>query len=410
MKRSILALTLGLSLCLSGCAGSGVMGLRAQQLPPPVEAKADGALDLALTELGLDLLRQTHTEGESAFLSPLSVVLCLSMAANGAQGDTLAQFEQVLAGGQSLAALNANCASLLGDYLDLEGETELLMANSLWLDERVRAEDAFVGRCTDTYQAEVFAADFTSDATRQRINQWISEHTEGKIENALDEIDTRTVLALANAVYFEGKWENEFDPGDTRADAPFYLADGTQAQVDMMSNATRAEQYILTEQEAGVLLPYQDGRLAFMALLPAEGTDLTTYLETLDAARLTTLLAQAKSETLSLRMPKFKLMWKDSLAETMQALGLTNAFDPGLADFTPMGTDEAGNALFLGALTHGAGIEVEEQGTKAYAFSFGTKMGAAMPTNQLTLDRPFLYGIVDLERGVPLFIGAFEGP
>ena len=37
--------------------------------------------------------------------------------------------------------------------------------------------------------------------------------------------------------------------------------------------------------------------------------------------------------------------------------------------------------------------------------------GAAPPQEGVTLifDRPFLYGIVDLQNGVPLFLGTFEG-
>lgn len=163
------------------------------------------------------------------------------MAANGAAGGTLAQFEAVLAGDGSLETLNANCASLLSEYAALEGETTLSIADGLWLDEGAQVEDAFLSRCTGTYQADAFAADFSNPGTRKQINAWIERNTGGHIQNALKEIDSATVLALANAVYFEGKWAEEFDPDDTWEARPFYPEGGGEATVDLMSSGGRED-------------------------------------------------------------------------------------------------------------------------------------------------------------------------
>lgn len=412
MKRRILSLALALSLTLmlAGCSG-GTRELTAAQAPPAVEAKADPALDLAAARFGLDLLRASRTEGENTFQSPLSVLLCLSMMANGAAGGTLAQFERLLAGEGDLDALNANCASLLAEYAGLGGETELAIADSLWLDGRARAEDAFVGRCTDTYQAGVFSADFTKAATRKEINAWIEKHTDGNIKNALSAIDPSTVLALVNAVYFEGKWKNEFDPDDTRKDRDFYPENGETGRVDLMSNGGAEELYLEAGGGQGVLLPYKDGRTALLALLPPRGTTLSDYLDALDAAELRESITGAEESYLTLYFPKFTAYWQGSLIDSLEAMGLTDAFDPELADFSAMGTDENGNPLYVSAVIHGAGVEVDEQGTKAFAFTFGGMSGgSAPPDTVLTFDRPFVYGIVDLERGVPLFLGTFEQP
>ena len=331
------------------------------------------------------------------------------MAANGAAGGTLAQFEAVLAGDGSLETLNANCASLLSEYAALEGETTLSIADGLWLDEGAQVEDAFLSRCTGAYQADAFAADFSNPGTRKQINAWIERNTGGHIQNALKEIDPATVLALANAVYFEGKWAEEFDPDDTWEARPFYPEGGGEATVDLMSSGGREDRYIGTDAEQGVLLPYRDGRLAFLALMPSQGTPLGEYLDTLDGAALAGLIAGAGTEYFTLRLPKFEMMWSGSLVGALQAMGLTDAFDPDAADFAPMGRDAHGNPLYISAVEHGAGIEVDEQGTRAFSFTFIGMSGAgAAPPEELVFDRPFVYGIVDLERGVPLFLGTFE--
>lgn len=425
MKRRTLSLALALSLLLCACSGSGVTALKAEAAPPPITAARDEALDQALGDFGLELFRQTRREGENTLLSPLSLLFCLSMCANGAGGATLAEFESVLAGSGDLEGLNGNCRDLLefsrllaeGDPARSErsgvtpGESTLSIANSLWLDGRVRAEDAFVGLCTESYEAGVFAADFTRDGARKEINRWIAGHTGGHIKEALSEIDPETVLALVNAVYFEGKWAEPFDPDFTAEDREFHLEDGSTAPVDLMISGGRTDRFIGTDQDQGVLLPYKDGRLAFLALLPPEGMALADYLDTLDGARLTGLVTGAEEEHFDLLLPKFTAYWQGSLAEPLKALGLELAFDPNQADFSRMGTDERGNPLYLSAVEHGAGIEVDEQGTRAFAFTFaGASGGGAAPPEVLCFDRPFVYGIVDLERGIPLFLGTFEIP
>ena len=158
MKRtSLLPLLLALALPLTGCgAAAGAKALQPKASLPAVTAAQDPDLDRTAAGFGLDLLRRARSAGkpgENTCVSPLSVLLALSMTANGAAGDTLAQFDGLLAGGAGLDALNANCASLLADYAALEGDTKLTIADSLWIDPRLTAEDSFLSRCTDTYQA-----------------------------------------------------------------------------------------------------------------------------------------------------------------------------------------------------------------------------------------------------------------
>ena len=99
MKRALsllLAGALSLSL-LAGCSAAEQLSaepisLTAQELSAhDLDTKA--AYD-ALSAFGLKLLQSTEQTGESTLLSPLSVTLALSMAANGAEGETLAQFQE----------------------------------------------------------------------------------------------------------------------------------------------------------------------------------------------------------------------------------------------------------------------------------------------------------------------------
>ena len=407
-KRKLLALCLVPAL-LAGCAApAGVTDLSRQfEAGAPAPPEADPAADAAIGTLGAELLRAAREPGENTLLSPLSVALALSMAANGAAEDTLAEFEALL--GADVEALNANAASLLADYAALGGSTECSIADSLWLDGRLEANELFLSRCTAFYGARLYQADLDTDGARRAVNNWVGEVTRGLIPEVLAETPApETVLLLVNALYLKNAWASEFDPLDTRP-GDFTTADGSETETDFLSNGLRAEQYFAAEGAAGVVLPYDDGRLGFLAMLP-DG-ELDAWLETLDGDTLPALLAAAEEERVLLRLPKFEAEWSGQLQDILSALGLDLAFDDtGLADFSLLGDNP--NGYFLSQVIHAAKIEVNEQGTEAAAATVVEAVGgsAAPPETGVTLifDRPFLYGIVDLQTGVPLFLGTFE--
>lgn len=411
MKGKLLSLLLPLAL-LAGCAaplGAGVTDLSRQfALGTPAPPEADGAADAAIGNLGAQLLRAVREPGVNTLLSPLSISLALSMTANGAAGDTLAEFEALL--GADVDTVNANAASLLAEYRDLGGSTVSNLADSLWLDDSLEANELFLSRCTAFYGAGLYQADLATEQTRRAVNGWVEENTGGMIPEILTEVPAEdAALLLVNALYLKNTWEHEFDPNSTREDS-FYAADGTGTVTDFLSNGIRQEQYFRTEDAAGVVLPYDDGRLAFAAVLP-DG-DLDAWLESLDGGTFPALLKSAEDTRLLLRMPKFEAEWGGELAGALAALGLDAAFDPTRADFSGLGTTESG-PLFIDSVLHRAKIQVDEEGTEAAASTVVmAPAGAPEPVDyeELILDRPFCYAIVDLERGVPLFLGTFERP
>lgn len=405
----ILAAGLALAL-LAGCTDGGVRPLTPDGGNAPAAGRPSDTADRALGAFGGRLLSQVRQEGENTLVSPLSVLLCLSMCANGAQGDTLQEFLDTLGGGVDLDTLNASCASLMEDCLSLEGSTECSIAGSLWVDERLTVNEDFLSRCADLYRAETYQADLDTQQTVDQVNAWVKKQTQGMIGGILDEpLSPDAALLLVNALYLKNAWTNAFEAKDTQ-EQPFYPASGGEIQTEFLHNGGRKERYIHTENERGVVLPYDDGRLAFFALLPEDG-DLGGWLEGMDGGTLPRLLSAAEKTELSLALPKFETEWSGSLAESLQALGLELAFDSsGRAQFGGVGRAD----VYLSDVLHKTRIEVNEKGTEAAAVTVAEEnwTGLIVSTEQkvLTLDRPFVYGIVDLERGVPLFLGTFETP
>ena len=411
--RRTLALSLALTLSLGLLSAYGPETQAQELTAPPVSVQPAGspAVDQALTSFGLSLL-QSAREAESGpvLLSPLSAALALSMAANGADGDTLAQFETILGGGVPLEELNAACVQLLSDYGDLGGSTECLIANSLWTDPEGMIREDFIGKCQGIFEAQVFSQDLSAPSVVPAVNGWVSEHTNEMIPNILSEpFNENAALLLVNALSLKNTWETEFDPNATHLRG-FYHQGNHKESMDFLNAGFVTFPYLQSETAQGAVLPYDDGRLAFFALMPEEGAELEGWLNSLDGNTFTGLLESRRdTEFLTLSLPKFEAEWSGQLQDILSALGLDLAFTFGEADFSLMGDDP--NGYFLSRVIHAAKIEVNEQGTEAAAATVVEACGGSAPPETgvtLIFDRPFLYGIVDLQTGVPLFFGTFE--
>jgi serpin B len=428
MKRTLsllLACALGLGL-LSGCAqASAAKELTAPKLSvtPSNSEEVNGAL----AGFGLELLKKTRdANGETAMnsdmdhvpfstlVSPLSVALALSMTANGAAGNTLAQFQDVLGGGVDLVELNTACAQLMADYQGLGGSTKCAIANSLWVDPEGQIRDDFIGKCRGIFDAQVFSAQLSEPGIVKDLNSWVSQHTNKMIPQIINEpFSEDTACLLVNALYLKNKWLYEFDPLATHT-MDFHHAGGPDSQVEYLRKFDTQLSYLQGKGAQGVVLPYDDGRLAFVAILPdlyPDSPDFGQWLNNLEGNSLSQLINNREDAIfLSFAMPKFSAEWKGNLEDTLPLLGLEDAFVPGAADFSSLGDSPEG--YYISQVIHATKIEVNEKGTEAAAATVvAAESGAAAPPQEgitLILDRPFLYGIVDLYTGVPLFLGTYE--
>lgn len=447
MKRTLallLACALGLGL-LAGCSSgisdpcTGLPDPDSSFTPPPLEPFADlvsqaflpassPRVEAALASFGLELLKQTRAangvkamESEmdhvpfSTLVSPFSAAMALSMTANGADGNTLVQFEDVLGGGADTDEINAAWAQLVGDYHALGGSTQFNIANSLWKNHDSSIFESFAAKCQGGYGAQIFTANLSDTWIVDHVNDWVSEHTNKMIPEIISEpFPEDTALLLVNALYLKNRWVKEFDPLCTRQ-MDFHHAGGSDSRADYLQHFDTELSYLKGEGAQGAVLPYDDGRLAFFALLPNVYTDCDynfgEWLNTLEGEALTQLI-NSREDAMFLRfaMPKFTAEWRGDLSEALSGMGLEDAFIPGAADFSKMGDDPEG--YYIDQVIHAAKIEVNEKGTEAAAATVvvGDAGAAAPPPEGITLvlDRPFLYGIIDLQTGVPLFLGTYE--
>jgi len=273
-----------------------------------------------------------------------------------------------------------------------------------------------VGKCRGIYDAQVFQAELSDTAIVKDLNSWVSEHTNKLIPQIIDQpFDEETACLLVNALYLKNAWAMEFDPLHTH-EMDFNHAGGSTSRADYLQHFDTDLAYLQGEGAQGAVLPYDDGRLAFFVLLPDLYTDagylsFGDWLNTLDGNGLSQLIdSREDAKFLRFAMPKFTAEWSGELTDILPLLGLEDAFTLGTADFSKLGDNPYG--YYISQVIHAAKIEVNEKGTEAAAATVvDAPAGSAAPEPEgitLILDRPFLYGIVDLQFGVPLFLGTYE--
>lgn len=395
------ALVLGLTACGQANANDLMMDVPAKAVDVLPDMKAGAA---AAADFGVRLFQTSLEEGKNTLISPLSVLYALAMTANGADGETLAQMEQVL----GMDVENLNCYMLA--YMDLLPEAKdykLGLANSIWFkdDPDFVVEQSFLQTNADYYGAGVFKTAF-DEAARNDINNWVKEHTDGMIPEIIDQIPAEAIMYLVNALAFDAPWEEEYKEHQIR-DGHFTTEDGTQQDVEMMHSEEHA--YLEDDMATGFIKYYKDRRYAFVALLPNEDVSVSQYVDGLTGEHLRDLLSNPEDVTVFAAIPKFETEYGIEMSEVLQEMGMTDAFDWRAADFSRLGTYNVdGVNICINRVLHKTFISVTEQGTRAGAATAVEMVERGVEIEEfkeVVLDRPFVYMLIDCETNLPFFIG-----
>lgn len=374
-------------------------GIKANSVAADADLEADAA---TVTDFAVRLFQNTMEEGENTLISPLSVLCALAMTANGAEGETLAQMEETL--GLSIDELNAWIHTYMSQ-LPENKKYKLSLANSIWFtaDERFTVEQDFLQTNADYYSADIYKAPF-DDSTLKDINTWVKEKTDGMIQDILDEIPKDAVMYLVNALAFDAEWQDVYFENQVR-DGIFTTEDGTKRDVELMHSAE--SRYLEDGSATGFIKYYKDGAFAFAALLPNEGVSVADYAASLSGEHLHELLSNPTDAEVITIIPKFETEYSVEMSDILTGMGMTDAFDWTCADFSGLGVSTEGN-IFIDRVLHKTFISVDERGTKAGAATVvagGNGSDAPVDIKTVTLDRPFVYMLIDCETDLPFFIG-----
>uniref|UniRef100_A0A8D2B2D2 Serpin B8 n=1 Tax=Sciurus vulgaris TaxID=55149 RepID=A0A8D2B2D2_SCIVU len=362
----------------------------------------------------ITLLKMLGEEDNSrnVFFSPLSISSALAMVFLGAKGDTSVQMSQALYLNRD-GDIHQGFQSLLTEVNKPGTQYVLRTASRLFGEKTCGFLSTFKESCQKFYQAELEELSFAQDTEecRKHINDWVSEKTEGKIAEVLGPgtVGSLTKLVLVNALYFKGKWNEQFDRKHTRG--MLFKTNQEQKTVQMMFKQARFNLGYVEEVHTQVLeLPYAEEELSMIILLPDDSTGLATVEEALtyEKFRAWTDPENMTKKKVQVFLPRLKLEESYDLESFLRALGMTDAFEETKADFSGMSTKKN---VPVSKVAHKCFVEVNEEGTEAAAATAvvrNTRSARIEP--RFCADHPFLFFIRHHETKSILFCGRFSSP
>ena len=404
--------------CGAGVEGAGIALSEKQRVTSPNVAVSDlTALVDGNSAFAFGLYQSLSEQDGNLFYSPYSISAALAMTYTGARSETERQMADtlhfVLPQDRLHPAFNALDLELASRGEGAEGKDEkgfrLDIVNAVWGQEDYKFLAEFLDVLAENYDAGLRLLDFVNapEESRITINDWVSDQTEGRIEDLIPQgvIDALTRLVLTNAIYFNAAWLNPFSE-DRTSDGTFHLLNGGEVIVPMMSQ-TESFGYAEGEGYKAVELPY-DGRELSMVIMLPDVDQFGAFEGSLDAALVDTIMNGLEYRQVDLTMPKFEFESDFSLVNTLAAMGMPVAFSAA-ADFSGMtGTRD----LFIAEILHKAFISVDEAGTEAAAATAVVMKLTATPEEpvEVMVDRPFVFLIRDIETGSTLFVGRVVNP
>ncbi len=364
------------------------------------------------SNFGIDLVNKVaefETQKENWMISPLSITLALAMTYNGADGDTKKAMEETMRlKGLDINEINSSFKDLISKLLRVDKRVEIDIANSIWYKNGFSIIPDFIKVNRDFYGAEVKGLDFSNQASKDIINNWVAEHTNNKIPTIIDKIDPNTMMFLINAVYFKGLWKHRFNP-DNNIYKPFYYKNGYDRRLEMMK---RKEEFKTFTKDDIVMLemPYGQGNWVIDLVMTTDKTSIDDVMQKLTTDQWNMLVGGLRTSDVTVVLPPFKFKYDLQLAKCLTELGMGVAFDIKNANFSKINNNRK---LAISEVKHKTFIELNEKGTEAAAVtSVGLAVTSVGPSheNKIIFDKPFMFAIREISTNTIAFIGKVGDP
>ncbi len=383
----------------------------------------------------VDLYRRLAKSDRQFFFSPYSIACALGMTLAGARGNTAREI-------QSTLHLNIPADRIHSAFAALQEQMKTIglefnLANRIWCQNSYPLESEGVAALKDYYGAELGLVDFSQTLKAcDEINAWVAKNTKNRIKRFISDVPPLTRVILINAIYFAGYWEEEFLQFSTR-DLPFWITSTESIDASMM-HQTAEFPYRENSLAQVVQLPYRQdsvplsssdketwaefkqrtdnlkmngNQFAMQILLPKDRFKLVELEKHLEDF-LPSDDHPLENARVSLRLPKFHFEYSASLNESLQTLGIRDAFEFEEANFDHFSRDPEGFAL--ADVVHQAIIRVDEKGSEAAAAT-GVLMAAGCAASndhpiEFVADQPFVVQIIDRRTGLIHFMGRVSRP
>lgn len=381
---------------------------RSRRNPP--EGYADSLTPFFMSSIRQFLAEEGEDKDENRIYSPINVYMALSMLAETVDGDSRQQILTLLGAG-SLEELQLQASRVWNANYSQDGAVTSLLANSLWLNQEIAFKQETLESLAKHYYASSYWGEMGSKELDEQLQRWINAQTGDLLKEQASglHMSDETLIALASTIYFRAKWSNEFSKSNTREEI-FHGPQGDVTCEFMHQGGTGT--YYWGEKFGAVNKSLQESGGMWL-ILPDESVTPEEVLLDDEVMELFLRGGEGKNQKrliVNLSMPKFDVASNIKLTEGLSCLGVTDVFDGGKSDFTPLAEEAEG--IFVSQASHAARVMVDEEGCIAAAYTVMAAAGAAMPPEEemdFVLDRPFIF-VITGDSGLPLFAGIVKQP
>ncbi|XP_078048836.1 uncharacterized protein LOC144476110 isoform X2 [Augochlora pura] len=342
--------------------------------------------------------------------SPVSIKSALTMLTEASGGETKAEIVSALRLPDNESRIRQSTLETLISLKRNVNGTEMDVSTCFWVNNHLHLLQSYKNTLQTYYLADVQSVDFEDGKTVRIINDWVRQATHGHISSAaISNVPSNTNLLLTSVLYFKGAWMKAFDRKKTKLEC-FYVPSGECKTTYFMNHESTYRYAYISSIEAEIIeIPYSNGQTSMLTIMPNK-REKDPYLQILSrdlsTVPVSAILANLKERSINIHLPKFSIENTLNLMPTIQSLGIERIFTPS-ANLTRIATD---GSLRVTSILQNVRIDVDEEGTLAAADTEVAFELLASWTNDIRLDRPFLFLIVDSTTKITLFSGRFIEP
>ncbi len=364
-------------------------------------------LSTSINSYSICMYKKTLQANKNILLSPISSYISLMAIYEGSNGRTQNEFKKALLLKDQQNSVTLG--SLTKEITNSKSTTSLNISNAIWLNNNFSLKPAFEKILSQNFATDFSNLNFSEQSpSATTINNWVTDKTNGYIKNIIspNDISKETAMVLTNAIYFKGKWKEQFEKSLTLPD-DFYSIDKSIFKTDFM-HQTEMFQYYDSDDYQFVSLPYQDHENSLCIILPKEKYGIQNIDKILNTEILSNILSSTKKTKIKLTIPKFKIETSCDLQKPLQEVGLKKVFTTG-ADLSGISEQKP---LFISGIRHKTFISIDEEKTVA-AGATATMIATTSFNPQRSepivfkADHPFLFFIYNNKTKTILFIGRY---
>ena len=257
------------------------------------------------------------------------------MAASGQSAEELLQFLSLDSANDSFLKDSYN--NLTKFYSSLQDKT-LTTASSVWYQDGLDVKPSFTKTVNNTFGAFSSCIDFSLEDSKDKVNEWINNATNGLVDNLIEEFPPETSIFLANALHFKDKWyipfQDEDEDGSSLANSTFHLSENTTISVPMMMTTNKEIRVAdLEDQNIRIVrIPYNNENFT-MTLLICDNIDDLELNGSGNIFHASWNAKEIQTEDVKLIMPKFELSTKTEMSDILKLNNVKQIFEGNIHNY-----------------------------------------------------------------------------